>query len=483
MRISPKSIRFRLIAWYVFSLGSVHLIVAAALYPMLSASLHHELDQRLATYTTCLVELLPQHRQLDLAEVVGEMAGLIALGPDLYVRVANPEGRVIYETTGAPPQLAARLRDARDTSRHTPQTLRVPGVGPWRAIIRRVDEGGQPAYVGHVAIPLRGVQQALARLQLILFVVVPVVLLLASLGAWALINRALRPLKEAIRTAQAIQAKDFTQRLRVPITGDEVQLLAETFNEMIARLQSSFAQMRQFISDASHELRTPLAVLKGEIELGLKAQSRLDDGQQTMEVCASEIQRMSRLVDTLLFLSHADAEKIALDLKPIPLSRMMEEIAEQARILAEPKGIFVGRVNGSNAFVQADEMRLKQLLLNLVGNAVKFTPEGGRITLGCRSKNGRMELFVADTGIGIEQRDLPRIFDRFYRADKSRSRAEGGYGLGLSICKWIAEAHRGSIRVESAPGKGSTFSVILPAASLAAVPGTAQPGAARPPSA
>jgi heavy metal sensor kinase len=332
-------------------------------------------------------------------------------------------------------------------------------------ITRQVYGEGNLLYVGRVAIPLHGVQQALARLLIVLLVVIPCVMILASFGAWLLLNRALRPLQETIRTAQAIQAKDLSQRLRVPGTGDEIQALAKTFNEMIGRLQRSFVQMRQFLSDASHELRTPLAVLKGEIELGLKSHhSSSDRCQEILETCSSEIDRMSRLVDTLLFLSNADAEKIALEFKPIHLGRMMEEMAEEARILAEPKRIQVELVNGSHLAFQADEMRLKQLLLNLIDNAVKYTPEGGRITLGCRFENGQVELLIADTGVGIEPQDLPRIFDRFYRADRSRSRSNGGYGLGLSICKWIAEAHHGTLRVESSPGKGSTFIVSLPLA-------------------
>jgi len=461
MRITSKNIRVRLIAWYIFSLGFVHLLLASMLYQTVSTRLHHELDQRLLTYSTCLVELLPQHRQLDLAEVIGEMAELTALGPDLYVRVVDHNGHLIYEAAGLPPELTTKLHAASETAAGHPTTLRLPGDGLWRMVRREVQENGKPLYVGHVAIPLRGVHQALARLLVILLLVVPAVLLLSSVGAWLLLNRALRPLQEAIQTAQVVQAKDFSQRLRVPKTGDEVQALAETFNEMIERLQRSFERMQQFISDASHELRTPLAVLKGEIELGLKTcprSARCD----ILAACSSEISRMSRLVETLLFLSNADAEKVALDLKPTPVSRVMEEMAEEAKVLAEAKGVRVELINGSDVVVQADEMRLKQLLLNLIDNAVKYTPESGRMTLSYRSDNGQVELIVADTGIGIEEEHLPRVFDRFYRVDKSRSRAEGGYGLGLAICKWIAEIHHGSLRVESSPGKGSTFSVRLP---------------------
>lgn len=463
MSLALTNIRVRLIAWYIVSLGCVHLVLAAFLHHTMSMRLHQELDQRLATYTTCLVELLPQHRHLNLAEVTGEMAELTALGSDLYVRVVNGEGGLIYEAPGSAPALAAALRGAEATPGR-PRTASVASLGAWRALRQVVYEDGRLAYVGEVAIPLRGVEQAMARLRFILFVVVPGVLLIASVGAWVVLNRALRPLQEAIQTARAIQAKDFSQRMRVPKTGDEVQALAETFNDMIGRLQGSFDRLRQFISDASHELRTPLAVLKGEIELGLKTQPGSRRSQDILEICASELHRMSRLVDTLLLLSNADSDKIGLQREAVPLRRVMDEMAEQARVLAEPKGIRVEVVNGSRAVVQADEMRLKQLLLNLIDNAVKYTPAGGHIRLVCRSEDGHVELRVEDTGIGIAADDLPRIFDRFYRADASRSRADGGYGLGLAICKWITEAHHGTITAESAPGRGSAFRVTLPRA-------------------
>lgn len=463
MLINPKSIRVRLIAWYVFSLGCVHLILAAVLYQMMSGRLHYELDQRLATYTTCLVELLPQHRQLELAEVIKEMAELTALGPDLYVRVTDQTGRVVYASTALPQEAAAGLASAETPHATPPRTIQLPSHGLWRMTTQTVRDGAAASYVGHVAIPLRGVQQDLARLLIILLLVVPCVMLLASAGAWLLLNRALKPLDEAIRTAQMIQANDLSQRLQVVKTGDEVQALAETFNHMIERLQCSFAQMRQFISDASHELRTPLTVLKGELELGLRACPR-SDGCEILATCSGEIQRLSRLVDTLLVLSNADAGKITFDPHPIPLCRVLEEMVEQAKVLAEPKGIQVEFVNDSSLTIRADPMRLQQLLLNLVDNAVKYTPERGRIRLSCHADNGHVEIRVADTGIGIDPKDMPRIFDRFYRADQSRNRSEGGYGLGLAICKWIAEAHHGTIHVDSAPGKGSTFLLRLPVA-------------------
>ncbi len=478
MRINSKCIRFRLIAWYVLSLGTVHFLVAMGLYQTVSARLHHELDERLETYATCLVELLPKHRPSELAEVVSERAALIALGPDLYVRVVDGAQQVVFESASSPAAVADKLRSAFEMPANSPISLRVAGSGLWRTLRREVQEDGKLLYVGVVALPLRGVQQTLTQFQFVLIAIVPSVLILASFGAWLLLNRALRPLRDMIRTARAIQAQELNQRLRVPETDDEMQSLAETFNEMAERLHRSFAQMRQFITDASHELRSPLAVLRGEVELGLKAQLNSNRCQDILGLCAVEIERLSGLVETLLFLSNADAEKAALDFKPINLTSVMEEMAEQTRILAEAKGVEVTLVNGHGIVLPADEMRLRQLLLNLVGNAVKFTSQGGRISLSCRPVDGQAEFVVSDTGIGIEPKDLPHIFDRFYRANRSGSGAGSGYGLGLSICKWIVEAHRGSIHVESIPGKGSAFTVRLPLADekLSQSSGSLHPG-------
>ncbi|MDO8544242.1 MAG: ATP-binding protein [Opitutaceae bacterium] len=464
MRINSKSIRFRLIAWYVLSLGVVHFLVAMGLYQTVSARLHHELDERLNTYATCLVDLLPRDRPSRLAEIGSERAALIALGPDLYVRVVDGTQQVIFESTRSPAAVADTLRSAFAMPPNLPLSLQVAGSGTWRMLRREVSEEGKLLYVGVVGVPLREVQQTLTQFQFVLIAIVPGVLILASFGAWLVLNRALRPLREMIRTARAIQAQELDLRLRVPETDDEMQGLAETFNEMVGRLHRSFAQMRQFITDASHELRSPLAVLRGEVELGLKARLDANRCQEILGLCAVEIARLSGLVETLLFLSNADAEKAALDFKPVNLTRVMDEMAEQTRILAEAKGVEVTLVNGHGIVMPADEMRVRQLLLNLVGNAVKFTPPGGRITLSCRSVDGQAEFVVRDTGIGIEPKHLPHVFDRFYRADRSDPGAGGGYGLGLSICRWIVEAHRGTIQVESVPGKGSAFTVRLPLA-------------------
>jgi len=440
----------------------MHLVVGTILYHAMSAKLYHEFDQRLMRYTTCLVDLLPDHRGIDLGLAVKEMSELSGVSEGLYVHIVDSDGRLIYASSSVTSADAAKLRVAADATPNRPATIRLPDLGTWRIVRREAHRNGRLEYIGHVAIPFRNVQQALGHLMFILAILFPGVVILASLGAWVLLKGAMAPLRRAIQTIQAIQAQDFNRRLPVPRTGDEVQALAETFNEMIGRLDCSFSQMRQFILDASHELRTPLAILKGEIEVGLTDQACSHVCQPTLGTCTSEINRMSRLVETLLFLSSVDGAGIDLERKPLHLRSVVEEMVENARVLGEMKHLQIELLDGCDPLVSVNEMKFKQLLLNLIDNAVKYTPSKGRITISCQVYGGQVELAVADTGCGIAAEDLPRIFDRFYRVDKSRSRVDGGYGLGLAICKGIAEAHHGTIHVESSLGKGSTFYVRLP---------------------
>ncbi|MBI4597884.1 MAG: HAMP domain-containing histidine kinase [Candidatus Omnitrophica bacterium] len=463
--MTVRNIRVRLITWYVVSLGLVHGVVGTSLYHRMSARLYGEFDEQLAAYTGCLVELLPQHKGIEVGRVVKEMADLHGVERELYVHITDGAGKTLYDTAVLPLDVSDTLRVSAEAGTGRPVSVRLPHAGRWRALRQEVREDGRLAYVGTVAMPLRGVQEGLWHLLETLVILVPIIFLVASIGAWVLLNRALAPLRHMIDSAQAIQADNVVdRRIPVPATGDEVERLANTFNEMAGRLHRSFAQMRQFTSDASHELRTPLAVLKGEIETGISACPVPGRCQETLQNCMTEIDRLTRLIDGLLLLSRADGGRLELERESVSLSRLIHEMAEDARLLGEAKQLEVDVVNGRDIIVRADEMRLKQLLLNLVDNAVKYTPERGRIILGYWASDEHVELTVKDTGIGIAPEHLPHIFDRFYRVDQSRDGAVGGHGLGLAICQMIAEAHGGTIRVESTSGQGTAFRIRLPLA-------------------
>ena len=311
---------------------------------------------------------------------------------------------------------------------------------------------------------MKQVEEALNTLLLILWITVPSALVVASLGGLFLANKALRPVDEITKTARMITSKSLSQRIKLRRTKDEIGRLAETFNDMISRLDRSFKQIRQFSADASHELKTPLTILKGEIEVGLRKRRRLEEYRKILNSNLEEVNHMTQIVGDLLFLSKADMGEVHLQKHPTSLTQLVSEICAQAKTIALSKGITVHTSNDSDVAVIGDRFRLRQLLLNLTTNAIKYTPEGGEMTISLERDDGRVRLRVTDNGIGIAPEDQPHIFDRFFRVDKARSREAGGSGLGLSICKWIVEAHGGEISVESEVEKGSVFMVTLPLA-------------------
>ena len=304
-------------------------------------------------------------------------------------------------------------------------------------------------------------------LQTLLFIVgiaYPATLVVASLGGVFLAGRALSPVDRMTRLARRISAEDLGQRLNLRSRDDEVGRLARTFDEMIARLDNAFRRQRQFTADASHELRTPLTAIKGQIDVALQRRRDPAAYRQVLQVVNEEVDRMMRLVGSLLTLARADAGQIPLAFEAVRLADVVGAAVEQVRPVASERGIELELVSSPAVTLRADEDLLLQLLLNLLDNAIKYTPAGGHVDVGWNVSAGQVELWVRDTGIGIASEHVPHIFDRFYRVDKARSRAEGRAGLGLAISRWIAEAHGGSISVESAPGQGTTFRVVLPAA-------------------
>jgi signal transduction histidine kinase len=323
---------------------------------------------------------------------------------------------------------------------------------------------------------------------------VPLALVLAGGGGWLLARRALRPVDQMTRTARRIEAEHLGERLDGAEVDDELGRLARTLNEMLARLEAAFAQVRRFSADASHELKTPLTVLKGEIEVALRNPRDPAEYQRVLGSVLEEVESMAHLVDDLLLLSRADAGALRWEKQAVEMDRLVEEVAKEGEILGRGKQVQV-KIQGLEPLViRGDGQRLKQLLRNLVDNGVKYTPPGGSVSLSLRQVAGQsgaprgypaigqsgdspnrqiaqlpncpavewLEISVSDTGVGIAPEAMPRVFERFYRVDPARSRETGGAGLGLCIAKTIAEAHGGSIGVESTPGSGSTFTVRLP---------------------
>lgn len=321
--------------------------------------------------------------------------------------------------------------------------------------------GGDVANVS-VAYPVDEIDATLRRLFALLLWSVPVSLFVSICAGWFLARHSLRPIDEITRTARRITAQNLQQRLPVPPTNDEVARLTATLNEMIARLETAFDRIRQFTADASHELKTPLAILLGEIELALRKDLPAEQYRVTLESCLEEVERLTKVVQGLLDLSRADTGQITLALEPLDLGSLVKSVIASIRVLADAKRVIVLPAIHPDVIVNGDDVRLHQALLNVIENAVKYTPDGGRVEVALTTTPTSAIITVTDSGAGIPEASLAQIFDRFYRVDQARSQEVAGTGLGLSITRWIVDAHYGSISVSSDVGRGTTFTITLP---------------------
>jgi len=290
---------------------------------------------------------------------------------------------------------------------------------------------------------------------------VPAVLL-GLLGGWWLMRRALSPLADLTQAVEKVHERNLSCPLPRSGNGDELDRLTEVFNAMLARLDDSFNRVHEFTLHASHELKTPLTILCGEIETALRDESLSPAKREQLVSQLDELRRLARIVDGLTLLAKADTGQVALQLEPLRLDELVRDNFADTQILAEPQHIQVELADCKNVFIRGDRHRLRQLLLNLADNAVKYNQPQGKVTMNLHQANGAAEFIIANTGPGIPPESLPRIFDRFYRGDPAHSSAVDGCGLGLSIAKWIISAHHGTIQIESTPDKLTIVTVRLP---------------------
>jgi two-component system OmpR family sensor kinase len=317
---------------------------------------------------------------------------------------------------------------------------------------------GEKVLVGR---SLRREQEEFAKLRWILLGSGAAVLVVGLLGGWLLSQRATRPIQAISQTARSISGSDLSQRIDVQDTQSELGSLAHTLNDTFDRLETAFQRQVRFTADASHELRTPLSVIHSHTELALTKERTAPEYRQTIETCLRAARRMKSLVEALLVLARADAGKLELHPERFDLQEAATECAAMVAPLAQERNVKIESDLRPIA-IEADRTRISQLITNLLGNAIRYNREGGSVKLGLASENGDALLTVADTGVGIAAEDQPRVFERFFRADKARTREAGGSGLGLAICQSIVEAHHGTITFASRPGQGTTFSVRLP---------------------
>lgn len=468
--LRPRSLRARLALWHGALLALTLAGLAALTLWLLSGFLHSRADAALEDYAdkTARTIAAGEYRASLGAPATGLLnKQLQEWGRQIQVvdsRTAAPiEWSDGLASKRLPVSLEARVRAERGQT--TFETRRDLGERPVRICTVPVQKGNERPYFVQTAASLEGIEEALQRAGLILLFLTPAVFVVALLGGWFLVGRSLRTVDAITRTAMGIEAKRLDQRIAPPGADDEIARLASAFNEMIARLDQSFRQIQQFSADASHELRTPLTAIRGEAEVALMDPNITEDSRKTLRSIVDSAERMSAIVENLLLLARADARELELRREEIALHEVALSSYEQLEPLARRKGIALEIGNLDEATVKGDPLWLGQILTNLLNNAIKFTQEGGQVTLSLNVVDGEARLSVADTGQGIAPEHLPKLFDRFYRTDAGRSRDAGGVGLGLNIAQWAAQSHGGRIEVTSEVGKGSVFSLVLPLAS------------------
>jgi heavy metal sensor kinase len=455
------SIKFRFTIWYLLVLAILLAALSVSVYFYLSRSLYGNLDSSLelrSAQLQSLPEILESINQGEFEQELGEIVILYFYSGGQLVQVSPPGTSISVPSEAVSQAIAgtssfATIQTAQGEGLRllaVPMIITVPGPPP----------GIQPAAL-IIARSTKQIDQALAGLVRTLGTVGPLALAFAAVGGIFLARRALEPVDKISQTAQEIEENDLSRRINVN-TKDELGRLAATLNEMIGRLERAFQRQKQFTSDASHELRAPLAVIEAESTLALQKERPSGDYQQSLETISQESRQMSSLIDQLLTLARADAGKEQWNFADVDLAKLIISLSADVEVLCQEKGLDFRLGRTENLVVKGDEARLRELFMNLLNNAIRYTPSPGTVSVSVRSEEQTAVVAVTDTGIGIPAEEIPFIFERFYRVDKARSRTEGGTGLGLAISKHIAEAHGGRIEVQSQVGVGSTFSVWLP---------------------
>jgi heavy metal sensor kinase len=481
--MKTSSIRFRLTVWYASLLTVVVVALAGILFLHLKSYLEGAIaETQLRRARQIAGTLIANVGATGEANVGGEIASLYAPEKgDRFIRITRPDGKVIYRS--GPPNSqafdpaavpAAQLAMPWEFSRKQPTTN---GAALLIASVRAPSAAGG-TYVIEVGTSAAPVEALFRHLLVVIGLGLPIVAALGATGGYALVRRALRPVEEITRKAAQITQHNLDERLPVPQTGDELERLSMALNHMIFRLDDAFQNSKRFVADASHELRTPLTVLSGELE-GLAQDRELPaEVRERMGSLLEEVDRLVKIVERLFALSRLDAGEAQSEWVRFDLAQLATSTSEQMALLAEDRRIAVTRIAATAVLVEGDRARLKQVVVNLLDNAIKYTPAGGALQIRVRAAGGRAVLEVSDTGVGIAPDDVSHVFDRFFRTDKTRSRFPDGAGLGLAIVKSICHAHQGDVEVESALGKGSCFRVLLPLAADQSLVSLVNPAAA-----
>jgi heavy metal sensor kinase len=464
--INTRSIGFRSAVLYAGLLASVLLFFATCIYfglkRYLDSNLHKALIERSQAIGTELPGFLTKGPEWLASETVESYQ------PELngyFIRISRVEGSIVY--VSGPPKdhsfepsqipLPTKLKES-DVSTN------VEMAHGHRVLIEGIvfSNSDGSRFLVESGASYRQVDEVLDELLLMFATLIPIVVSVIAVAGYWLMRQALRPVDEITKSARAMTSTNLRDRLPLISTGDEIERLSTAFNEMITRLDAAFQNIARFTADASHELRTPLTILRLELDGIVQHRELAPQLVDQIESALEETHHLSRIVENLLVISRLDAGVIPIERVPLDLGELVASTVEPMQLLAEEKPVSLGCEVHSNVYVEGDRSHLKMLILNLVDNAIHYTPAGGQITIKLTSGDRSALLEIVDTGVGISPEGLPHIFERFYRADKARSRNSGGAGLGLAIVRAICDAHKGEIRVLSTEGLGTRFFVELP---------------------
>jgi heavy metal sensor kinase len=465
--VNTRSIKVRLVGWYAGLLTGIFLLLCASLYldlrNFLVSGLRDTQARRARQLATALLSHVKEKGEPYLAGQIKEWYAPETT--DRYIRISHGDGTLVY-VSDAPQDGAfdpaevpffsapSAAESSREQKLSNGKTLLIAGL--------TFKSAGNPDYFVETGVLLDPVESALDHLFLRLALGLPLAVAVITAGGYWLINRALRPVEQITRAAEQITQLNLSDRLPVTHSGDELERLSVALNRMIARLDEALRNSKRLAADASHDLRTPLTILRGELE------SLVEDPQQDEELrgrlagLLEEAIHLSRIVEQLFTLTQLDSGEPRTEWTRFDLAELARTTAEQMSLLAEDKQISLACAAGEPAYVRGDRWRIKQVIVNLLDNAIKYTPPQGKVWVRVAGVNGRAVLEVEDSGIGIPADALPHVFDRFYRVDKTRSAEAESAGLGLSIVKSICAAHGAEVEVASTPKVGSSFSVKLP---------------------
>lgn len=467
--MNTRSIRFRLAAWHAALFAAVFALLGGLLYVTVRQYLGDTLLETQTRRARQISEtLLANAPRTGEDYVVREIKSLYApeLG-DRFIRVTRGNGSVLYVSGPPNDQSFDPAKVPPAAPRNAAEFTRLEKLDDGRSLLiaafrAATSEGGQ--YVVEVGTSAEPVDRFTRHLLALLALGIPLVVAMAAAGGYLLARRALNPVEQIATKAEMITQHNLSERLPVAHTGDELERLSIALNHMITRLDDAFSNSKRFVTDASHELRTPLTVIQGELENLASDASLPADVRDRAGSTLEEVERLGKIVQKLFALSRLDAGEAQEEWVRLDMAALAGATSDQMLLLAEDKNIKVAHETNTPVFVMGDRARLKQVVVNLLDNAVKYTPPGGSVHLKVYAGPGQGILEITDTGVGIPSEALPLVFERFFRVDRDRSSAEGGAGLGLAIVKSICVAHGGRVDVESAVGFGSRFVVTLPLA-------------------